>query len=155
MIFMMTEDLSLTIICKGIYQTSLRKQIKSDVKKLVFTVSLVVLFGCCHQGVQERRIVLKTLNNQKYNVTLYKISTISDITSYVAVHEDNTETIVFHGNFGSVIDIYFRGTDTLYLKCYKPSSNITYIFKDKLNNLNVLKDTIITEEEYELLTKNK
>lgn len=43
---------------------------------------------------------------------------------------------------------------TLYLKCYKPSSNIIYEYKKEIGSLKILQDTLITEKEYNEKTHN-
>jgi hypothetical protein len=126
--------------------------------RILFLIILICLYSCKKESTteqkKENRIIVKTIDNGNFKATFFKISTISDITNYVAIEKNNKEDIVFHGNFGSVIDIYFKGKDTLYLKCYKPSSNIIYKYKDDINGIKVLKDTLITEKEYSEKTRN-
>lgn len=126
--------------------------------RILFFVILACLCSCKKENTAEQekknRFIVKTIDNGNFKATLFKISTISDITSYVAIEKNKKEDIVFHGNFGSVIDIYSKGKDTLYLKCYKPSSNIIYEYKDNVNGIKVLKDTLITEKEYNEKTRN-
>lgn len=126
--------------------------------RILFFVILACLCSCKKENTAEQekknRLIVKTIDNGNFKATLFKISTISDITSYVAIEKNKKEDIVFHGNFGSVIDIYSKGKDTLYLKCYKPSSNIIYEYKDNVNGIKVLKDTLITEKEYNEKTRN-
>lgn len=116
---------------------------------------LIVFFFLCsckkeNQEVKQadNRIIVKTINNGYFEAILYKKSTISDITSYVSVIKNKKESVVFHGDYDSVIDIYFKGKDTLYLKCYKPSSTIIYDFKEESDGLSILKDTLVTKEEF-------
>ncbi|WP_042722186.1 hypothetical protein [Flavobacterium sp. B17] len=126
--------------------------------RILFFVILACLFSCKKENTAEQekknRLIVKTIDNGNFKATFFQISTISDIANYVAIEKNNKEDIVFHGNFGSVIDIYFKGKDTLYLKCYKPSSNVIYEYKSKINGIKVLKDTLITEKEYNKKTQN-
>ncbi len=126
--------------------------------RILFLTILICLYSCKKERTteqeKENRIIVKTIDNGNLKATFFQISTISDITNYVAIEKNNKEDIIFHGNFGSVIDIYFKGKDTLYLKCYKPSSNIIYKYKENVNGIKVLKDTLITEKEYKEKTRN-
>ncbi|MCL8538948.1 hypothetical protein M9991_18950 [Chryseobacterium gallinarum] len=126
--------------------------------RILFFVILTCLYSCKKENTVEQekknRIVVKTVDNGNFKATFFQISTISDITNYVAVEKNNKEDIIFHGNFGSVIDLYFKGKDTLYLKCYKPSSNIIYEYKKEMGGLKILQDTLITEKEYKQKTYN-
>ncbi|WP_126652105.1 hypothetical protein [Chryseobacterium aureum] len=126
--------------------------------RILFFVILTCLFSCKKENTAEQekknRLIVKTIDNGKFKATFFQISTVSDITNYVAVEKNNKEDIIFHGNFGSVIDIYFKGKDTLYLKCYKPSSNIIYEYKKEMDGLKILQDTLITEKEYKEKTRN-
>lgn len=126
--------------------------------RILFFVILTCLFSCKKENTvekeKENRIIVKTIDNGNFKATFFKKSTISDINSYVAVEKNNKEDIIFHGNFGSVIDVYFKGKDTLYLKCYKPSSNIIYEYKKEMDGLKILQDTLITEKEYSEKTRN-
>ncbi len=100
--------------------------------------------------------------NGNFKATLFKESktseieksAISDINTYVAVEKNEKEDIVFHGNFGSVIDIYFKGKDTLYLKRYHPATKITYEYKKEIDGLKILQDTLVTEDEFYQKTTN-
>ncbi|MBK1897502.1 hypothetical protein [Chryseobacterium paridis] len=125
---------------------------------LFFIILTCLLYSCKKENTEEQeknnRIIVKTINNGNFKATLFKKSTISNITSHVSLVKNNKECLVFSGNFGTVIDIYFKGKDTLYLKCYKPSSNIIYEYKKDVNGIKVLKDTLITEEEYNEKTHN-
>lgn len=126
--------------------------------RILIFVILACLYSCKKENTAEQkkknRIIIKTINNGNFKATFFQISTISDITNYVAIEKNKKEDIVFHGNFGSVIDIYFKGRDTLYLKCYKPSSNIIYEYKKEYGGLKILQDTLITEKEYNEKTRN-
>lgn len=126
--------------------------------RILFFVLLTCLFSCKKENTAEQekknRLIVKTINNGNFKATFFQISTISDITNYVAIEKNNKEDIIFHGNFGSVIDVYFKGKDTLYLKCYKPSSNIIYEYKKEMGGLKILQDTLITEKEYNEKTHN-
>ncbi|WBV60483.1 hypothetical protein PFY12_15795 [Chryseobacterium camelliae] len=126
--------------------------------RILFLIILTCLYSCKKESTaeqeKEKRIIIKTIDNGSFKAIFFQISTISDITNYVALEKNNKEDIVFHGNFGSVIDIYSKGKDTLYLKCYKPSSNIIYEYKENVNGIKVLKDTLITEKEYNEKTHN-
>lgn len=120
--------------------------------RILFFVILTCLYNCKKENTAElekqNRIIVKAIDNGNFKATFFQISTISDITSYIAVEKNNKEEIVFHGNFGSVIDVYFKGKDTLYLKCYKPSANIIYEYKKDMDGVKILQDTLITEKEY-------
>lgn len=126
--------------------------------RILFFVVLACLCSCKKENTAEqekkKRIIVKTIDNGNFKATFFQISTMSDITNYVAIEKHDKEDIVFHGNFGSVIDVYFKGKDTLYLKCYKPSSNIIYEYKKDINGIKVLQDTLITEKEYNEKTQN-
>ena len=126
--------------------------------RILFFVILTCLYSCKKENTAEQekknRIIVKIIDNGNFKATLFKKSTISDITSYVSVEKNNKEEIVFSGNFDAVIDVYFKGKDTLYLKCYKPSSNIIYEYKKEIGGLKILQDTLITEKEYKEKTHN-
>lgn len=126
--------------------------------RILFFVILACLYSCKKENTAEEekknRLIVKTIDNGNFKATLFKISTQSDIANYVAIEKNKKEDIVFHGNSGSVIDIYFKGKDTLYLKCYKPSSNIIYEYKKEIGGLKILQDTLITEKEYNEKTRN-
>ncbi|UKB82910.1 hypothetical protein LF887_18110 [Chryseobacterium sp. MEBOG06] len=126
--------------------------------RILFFVILTCLYSCKKENIAEQekknRIIVKSIDNGNFKATFFQISTISDVTNYVAIEKNKKEDIIFHGNFGSVIDIYFRGEDTLYLKCYKPSSNIIYEYKKEMNGLKILQDTLVTEKEYNEKTHN-
>ncbi|MFP3596097.1 hypothetical protein [Chryseobacterium sp. SIMBA_029] len=126
--------------------------------RILFFVILTCLYSCKKENTaeqeQKNRIIVKTIDNGNFKITFFQVSTISDITNYVAIEKNNKEDIIFHGNFGSVIDVYFKGKDTLYLKCYKPSSNIIYEYKKEIGSLKILQDTLITEKEYNEKTRN-
>lgn len=126
--------------------------------RILFFVILACLYSCKKENTAEEekknRLIVKTIDNGNFKATLCKISTQSDIANYVAIEKNKKEDIVFHGNSGSVIDIYFKGKDTLYLKCYKPSSNIIYEYKKEIGGLKILQDTLITEKEYNEKTRN-
>lgn len=120
--------------------------------RILFFLILVFLYSCKKENTTEKekenRIIVKTIDNGKFKAAYFKKSTISDITSFVSIEKNNKENIVFHGNDGSIMDVYFKGKDTLYLKCYKPSSNIIYEYKKEMNGLKILQDTLVTEKEY-------
>lgn len=128
-------------------------------KKLIFIILFIATSSCQKEKNLEEdlgnRIVVKTVDKAGFKATLFKISTISDVTMYVSVKRDEVENIVFHGNFGSVIDLYFKGSDTLYLKCYKPSSNIIYKHITEVNKLKIIMDTLVTDEEYRMSIINR
>ncbi|WP_264550629.1 hypothetical protein [Flavobacterium sp. N2038] len=120
-------------------------------KRIILSTILLLIFSCKKNNETKKdnnRIIIKTIKNEKFKVIFYKISTISDITSFVSILDGEKEITIFHGNNDSVIDIYFGGKDTLLLECYKPSSTIIYDYKKEYNGLKILKDTLISEEEY-------